>query len=87
ATVVTTDSEGPRDIITPNYDALMIEKSNAEAMANAIEKLLTDTALSDKLAANAFAKAQTNYTIEVVCEKVEKALEAMLRPEEQALAA
>lgn len=80
ATVVTTDSEGPRDIITPNYDALMVEMGNAEAMANALEKLLKDPGLADKLAANAFAKAQTNYTIEVVCERVEKALEKILAP-------
>lgn len=78
ATVVTTDSEGPRDIITPNYDALMIEKSSPDAMANALEKLLKDPALADKLAANAFAKAKTSYTIEVVCEKIEKAVEEVV---------
>jgi glycosyltransferase involved in cell wall biosynthesis len=78
AAVVSTDSEGPRDIITPNYDALMIEKANPEALANSLEQLLRDPALADKLAANAFAKTKTRYTIEVVCERVEQAVQKIL---------
>ncbi len=78
AAVVSTDSEGPRDIITPNYDALMIEKANPEALANALEQLLRDPALADKLAANAFAKTKTRYTIEAVCERIEQAVQKIL---------
>lgn len=79
APVVATDSEGPRDIITPNYDALVIEKGNAEALANALQSLLQDKALADKLAANAFAKAKMKYSIEVVCQQIENALNVIVK--------
>lgn len=72
--VIATDSEGPKDIITPNYDALIVEKGNAEALADALTKLLQDNALADKLAANAFVKAKMKYSIEVVCLQIETAL-------------
>lgn len=76
--VVATDSEGPRDIITPNYDAVIIPKNDAVALADALEMLLKDPALADKLAANAFAKAKTKYSIEVVCGQIETALNSIL---------
>lgn len=72
--VIATDSEGPRDIITPNYDALIVEKGNAEQLANALEILIKDQAQSDKLAANAFAKVRTKYSQEVVCRQIEMAV-------------
>ena len=74
APVIATDSEGPKDIITPNYDALIVEKGSAEALAGALAKLLQDSAFADKLAANAFAKAKMRYSIEVVCLQIETAL-------------
>lgn len=78
APVVSTNSEGPRDIITPNYDALIVEKGNAKQLADALEVLLKDQAESDKLAANAFAKARTKYAQEVVCRRIEVAINATL---------
>lgn len=74
APVVATDSEGPRDIITPNYDALIVEKDNAPALAEALAKLLDNEKLANDLAANAFAKAKMRYSLEVVCERMEQAL-------------
>lgn len=74
APVVSTDSEGPRDIITPNYDALVVPKGNAEALANALAKLLDDEQLANDLAANAFVKVKTRYSMAVVAEKIEAAL-------------
>ena len=78
APVVASDSEGPRDIITPNYDALMVRKGDAEEMANAIAKLLQDPQLSFSLAANAFAKTKMKYSIEVVGERIEQACKVIL---------
>lgn len=74
APVVTSDSEGPRDIITPNYDALMVPKGDATALAAALSKLINDSRLCEELAANGFAKVKTRYTIETVAERMEKAL-------------
>lgn len=78
AAVVATDSEGPRDIITPNYDALIVDKGNAIQLADALELLLKDHVTADKLAANAFAKTRTKYSQEVVCRKIELAINAIL---------
>jgi len=77
--VIATDSEGPHDIITPNFDALIVPIGNAEAMADALAKLLDNVPLADNLAANAFAKAKMAYSIETVCARIEKALEAVLQ--------
>jgi len=76
--VIATDSEGPRDIITPNFDALLVKTGDAAELANTITKLLDAPDLADDLAANAFAKAKTTYSIESVAARIEKALETVL---------
>jgi len=75
--VVATDSEGPRDIITPNFDALMVEAGNASELATGMAKLLDNPRIAADLAANAFAKAKTSYSIEGVSVNIEKALMAV----------
>lgn len=78
APVVSTDSEGPSEIITPNYDALVVEKGDAEKLADALARLLDNPAQADSLAANAFAKTRLRYSTEVVAEQIEKALETII---------
>jgi len=77
--IISTNSEGPKDIITPNYDAVIVEKANAEQLAEAMEKLIRDPELCGKLAANGFAKAKTQYSLEVVARRIEKALAEIIR--------
>ncbi|MBY0407884.1 MAG: glycosyltransferase [Rickettsiales bacterium] len=74
APVVSTDSEGPRDIITPNFDALLVPRGSALALADALAQLLTQPELSAKLASNGYVKAKTQYSIESVSERIEQAL-------------
>ncbi len=76
--VISTDTEGPHDIITQNYDALIVKKGNAEQLADAMEMLIKQPATCDKLAANAFAKVRTVYAQEVVCKSIEDALKKIL---------
>ncbi|MDX2073550.1 MAG: glycosyltransferase family 4 protein [Alphaproteobacteria bacterium] len=78
APIISSNSEGPKDIITPNYDALIVEKGNAEQLADAMEKLLKDPVLCEKLAANGFAKVKTRYSQEVVSESITAALKEMI---------
>ena len=75
--VVATDSEGPRDIITPNFDALLVKKESASELAAAIAKLIDEPDTAATLATNAFVKTKTTYSIESVSERIEKALEAI----------
>lgn len=72
--VVSSDSEGPRDIITPNYDAMMVKMGDALQLADALAKLLDDEAFANSLAANGFAKARMRYSLEVVSDNIEQAL-------------
>ncbi len=78
APVIATDSEGPRDIITPNFDALIVPKGDAQQLADALENLIKNPVTCDKLAANAFAKTRTKYSQEVVCRQIEDALNKIL---------
>jgi len=78
APVISTDTEGPHDIINPNYDALIVKKGNAEQLADAMEMLIKQPATCDKLAANAFAKVRTVYAQEVVSKAIEDALKKIL---------
>lgn len=84
APVVSTDSEGPRDFITPNYDALVVPKGEAAPLADALAKLLDDEKLAADLAANAFVKVKTRYATDVVAEKIEEALVEIIRHREAA---
>ncbi len=76
--VVASDSEGPRDIITPNFDALLVKAGSASELAAAMAKLLDEPNLAGDLATNAFVKAKTSYSIESVAERIEKALTAVI---------
>lgn len=78
--IISSDSEGPKDIITPNYDALIVEKANAAQMAEAMEKLIKNPAKCEELAANGFAKVKSVYSLDVVAIKIEEALIKMLNP-------
>ena len=79
APIISTNSEGPKDIITPNYDAIIVEKGSAQQLATALEQLLRDPALCDKLAANGFAKVKTRYSLDVVSTQIETALNDLVR--------
>lgn len=76
--VVATDSEGPLDIITPNYDALIVPKGNASALAEALARLIENPQAADNMAANAFAKTKLRFSMEVVSEKIEQALSKVI---------
>jgi glycosyltransferase involved in cell wall biosynthesis len=76
--VVATDTEGPSDIITANFDALIVKKDNPAELAAALAQLLDDPHQAASLALNAFVKAKTSYSIESVSERIEKALAVII---------
>ena len=76
--VIATDSEGPLDIITPNFDALLVKKESASELAAAMARLLDEPDFAATLATNAFVKAKTVYSLESVSERIEKALEVII---------
>ncbi len=74
AAIISTNSEGPQEIIKADYDGIIVEKKNPQQLADAMEKLLSSSELREKLAANGLAKAKTEYSQEVVARKIEAAL-------------
>ena len=48
---------GPADMITHDHDGLLIEEGNIDAMANALSQLMGDSALRDRLGAQAKSAA------------------------------
>lgn len=49
---------GPRDVITHNYDGLLVEPNNVTALAGAIEQLITLPGTRKQFAANGIAQLQ-----------------------------
>ncbi|MFA5775992.1 MAG: glycosyltransferase family 4 protein [Patescibacteria group bacterium] len=61
--IVSTDAGGITDLIEDSVTGIIIEQKNPQAIANAIEKLLLDKDLANKLSQNAYAKAIKMFNI------------------------
>jgi glycosyltransferase involved in cell wall biosynthesis len=75
--VITSDSEGPSEIATHDYDAMIVPKNNEAVMAEAIKNLLKNNQNMKKIAQNA-QKTVKNYAIENVGKKICDALEIII---------
>lgn len=76
--VITTDAEGPAQIVSNGKDALLVGRSDPGAMAMAISRLLVDPALAASLASEAWETVSKTYAAEVVSTKIEKALSVLV---------
>jgi glycosyltransferase involved in cell wall biosynthesis len=64
--VIITNVGGISKICTNNQDALVIPSKDSVKLAEAIEKMLRDTKLREKLSKNGRKKVETNYTWKIV---------------------
>jgi glycosyltransferase involved in cell wall biosynthesis len=64
--IVVTRCGGPEEIVKHHHDALMVEVNQPEAIADAIEKLLLDKNLSQKLSNNALRSVKEKFSLEVM---------------------
>ena len=62
--IIATDVGGTREIITEEQSGLLVPPDDQVAMANAIERLLSDSALAARLAAAAHQTASDRFSIE-----------------------
>ena len=62
--VIVSDADGPKQFCRDEQDSLVVPKENPEALADAIQKLLGDKALREKLIANGYARYQNEFTKE-----------------------
>lgn len=76
--VITTDSEGPSEIVTHNKDALIVPRNNPTSVAEAIAALLSESKAAKQLAHNAWKTVQ-QYSPDVIGARIEQALEAVLK--------
>ena len=67
---VTTDSGSTTEIVDDGETGLVVPGEDAEAMAAAIERLLTDRSLYEKLAANGRRKAEECFDVRTQARKV-----------------
>ncbi len=81
---VTTNIEGPAEIATNRHDALMVPKKNPAQMAAALEELMADHGLADRLADNAVNTVRERYQISTVGKKMHSALQEIIEHYRQA---
>lgn len=67
--VITTDVPGCRDAIEENKTGLLVPVKNAQALARAIEKLVTDSALRVRMGTAGRQLAEDEFSIEQVIEQ------------------
>lgn len=71
---ITTDTEGPCEIIKQHHDAVMVPKANPAAMAEAIIECLAVPDLTLQLGVQARKKAENRYDISVVSNQLNQAV-------------
>jgi glycosyltransferase involved in cell wall biosynthesis len=75
--LITTESEGPKEIVQNGYDALTCQINNPQAMADKILELVKTPNLAEKLTENGFKNITENYTVNIVSQKLTDALEVI----------
>ena len=74
--VISSDSEGPSEIIRHNENGLIVPKGDPEALADAMEKLLMHKDLAASLSKSGLNTLQTHYAMPVVADRLDAALKA-----------
>jgi glycosyltransferase involved in cell wall biosynthesis len=72
--VISTDSEGPSEILHHGVDGLIVGKGNAEALADAIQALLADPARAAALGEAGAARVAHEYSMEAMAKRLQTAL-------------
>ena len=80
---VTTDTEGPCEIIKHYHDAVMVEKARPYLMASELKELIEDPEAAFKMGYFAHLKARDRYDIHVVSEQLKRAVEMVVNGESE----
>ncbi|MBV8938831.1 MAG: glycosyltransferase [Alphaproteobacteria bacterium] len=79
--VVSTDSEGPGEIIASADIAVMAKKDDAEALAAGLRLAMSDERASRERAGRAYGHVRASYSLAAVAERIEAALLIVVQPE------
>lgn len=69
--VITTDVGGMRDAVQDKDTGLLVQTKDSEAIAEAIQSLMTDPALRERLAEAAYARVQQYFGVETMLDRME----------------
>ncbi|MFZ4541608.1 MAG: glycosyltransferase family 4 protein [Rickettsiales bacterium] len=72
--VISTDSEGPSEILTHNKTGLITKRKDPEAMADAIQELLADHARAAALGQAGAAHVASEYSMQAMATRLQSAL-------------
>lgn len=76
--VVSTRSEGPREVLTDGVDGLLTPLGDAMALADALEKLLADESLTRAMADAGYALVRDHYSMPAMAARLQQALAGIL---------
>jgi glycosyltransferase involved in cell wall biosynthesis len=76
--IIATNSEGPQEIITHLVDGVMVQKGDAQALADGLALVLQDEARAKSMAVAAFAAVQERYTMTCAAQRLDKALHEIM---------
>ncbi len=77
---ITTDSEGPCEIIEPGADAMLVPKADPAIMAEALRELIEHPDNAAEMAANALQKVTDIYDVKQASKRLDAAINALLTP-------
>ena len=68
--IISTNCDGPREILRENIDALLIDLKSSESIPNQIaknvEKLISDEKFANNLVENSYKRLKSRFTFEVL---------------------
>lgn len=76
--IVSTNMEGPAEILTHNSDSVLVKVGDAEALAAGLESVITDRGRAAGISERGFKTAKERYDISVVSKTLEQALEQVI---------
>ncbi len=73
--VVSTDTEGPSEIIASPQQGMLVPKDDPIALADALQALLADEGMARNMAAEGFRRVREQYNMERICTQMTGLLE------------
>jgi glycosyltransferase involved in cell wall biosynthesis len=74
--VISTYCQGPSEVVKDNIDGLLVKRNDAQALSQAIEKLIADETLRNRLAAAAVKKADL-FDVDRIVKTYERVLDSL----------
>ncbi|AFB21164.1 capM protein [Rickettsia canadensis str. CA410] len=76
--IVSTDTEGPTEILSNMQDGLICKAGSIEDLAEKIAYLIDNPQKAEEFSKNAYLKLQQNYDVKVVSKKLQHILESLI---------